>query len=837
MKTILKKAISGVLALALMLSVCVCASAANDLSLTWPGSSWNEGTPPDWALNATQEEIDATIEAINTEYKNQLESGYDLGTAPNGLGGWGDVVGLQFIGGNNVGNPWGDSRKWGMIVSPFAGTAFSIKGVMASKISMGFDNGAPLSNEIVWNNPDGTGAYTYQVFDNGEIVISADGKNVLNWGYTVGSTVDGNAVEAMKKAYSQSAWNGTNLGCTHSNASITEEGIVYQEFFGNDSNGRSAQINRGLDKRYGISYVVAKSVNATEAYVVTGRMMTSWASTWQNLDTDNPDRFVVTGAPISNQYRSAGTIRQDFENCTMVLNTDDLQNPTLLERDNSITDFAVENARVFVYGDEIGIFTEDENADLTAIVPTFTIADTATVDKASGVAQDFTSPVTYTVTAENGNQRTYTVIAEQGDGYSDADRETIEALYKAYGLILKPYTINNREEFDKVMEMFEATTLRQKAFMDSELFKKLEEAEATISYYENRPRRVVFVGDSITAPSNGYVAKVANMFDKSEFSMMNAGVSGFCLSPASDNPYTSHGNYTSSLAYQPNIVFIMLGTNDSKPRNWNDRNVAARFKQDLIDMVNAYRAIESEPTVVIATSPTVYMDKGLIDTINDETVTLIAAIQKEVAEELGCPLLDINAITKNQDSWFNANDGVHPNDDGHTGMANAFAGMIEDLEVSTAESIVFNGQAVEGFSPDKHDYTIRVDELMNRNDFSFDMVSVDTSNEYSFYTLAVRLIKDKETEDVYISELAIKVFGTTGYYGTAYRIKLTTETAMLGDLNEDQTVNVSDVVLLRQIIMNDNADANQLAAGDMNGDGTLNVSDVVALRQLIMNVE
>lgn len=40
-------------------------------------------------------------------------------------------------------------------------------------------------------------------------------------------------------------------------------------------------------------------------------------------------------------------------------------------------------------------------SDLTNLVPTFTISSGASVDQASGIAQDFSSPFTYTVTAEN----------------------------------------------------------------------------------------------------------------------------------------------------------------------------------------------------------------------------------------------------------------------------------------------------------------------------------------------------------------------------------------------------------------------------------------------------
>ncbi|MBQ6277625.1 MAG: choice-of-anchor J domain-containing protein [Bacteroidales bacterium] len=50
------------------------------------------------------------------------------------------------------------------------------------------------------------------------------------------------------------------------------------------------------------------------------------------------------------------------------------------------------------------------NADLTTIAPAITISDNATVDPESGASQDFTSPVTYTVTAEDGTTiHAYTV--------------------------------------------------------------------------------------------------------------------------------------------------------------------------------------------------------------------------------------------------------------------------------------------------------------------------------------------------------------------------------------------------------------------------------------------
>ena len=47
--------------------------------------------------------------------------------------------------------------------------------------------------------------------------------------------------------------------------------------------------------------------------------------------------------------------------------------------------------------------------DITRLAPAITVSDKAAVSPASGAARDFTSPVTYTVTAENETTQTYTV--------------------------------------------------------------------------------------------------------------------------------------------------------------------------------------------------------------------------------------------------------------------------------------------------------------------------------------------------------------------------------------------------------------------------------------------
>jgi len=89
--------------------------------------------------------------------------------------------------------------------------------------------------------------------------------------------------------------------------------------------------------------------------------------------------------------------------------------------DKQITDFR------FTTPTAVGVINEGaktiavevpKGTDVSALVPAIAISDKATVSPASGVAQNFTNPVTYTVTAEDGSTAEYvvTVTIETGGG-------------------------------------------------------------------------------------------------------------------------------------------------------------------------------------------------------------------------------------------------------------------------------------------------------------------------------------------------------------------------------------------------------------------------------------
>lgn len=65
--------------------------------------------------------------------------------------------------------------------------------------------------------------------------------------------------------------------------------------------------------------------------------------------------------------------------------------------------------------------------DVTALVPTIVISDKAAILPASGAKQDFSSPVTYTVTAEDGTEQQYKVsVSKEGMAITSLSAEQID---------------------------------------------------------------------------------------------------------------------------------------------------------------------------------------------------------------------------------------------------------------------------------------------------------------------------------------------------------------------------------------------------------------------------
>ena len=190
--------------------------------------------------------------------------------------------------------------------------------------------------------------------------------------------------------------------------------------------------------------------------------------------------------------------------------------------------------------------------------------------------------------------------------------------------------------------------------------------------------KVACVGDSIT--KNGYWEHNLLGALPQNYTVEGFGVNAAtALRDGMKNDGTPMGYvgtevYADSLKTAPDIVVIMLGTNDSKLYNWaGDMQNPGQFIIDTTDLVRAYQQSASAPTVFLALPPTVHQPYAGIT--NEVIESGVIPALRQVAKDTGAVLIDTHTATKNAAEHFA--DGVHPSDaQGKKLIADAVAAAI-----------------------------------------------------------------------------------------------------------------------------------------------------------------
>jgi acyl-CoA thioesterase I len=184
----------------------------------------------------------------------------------------------------------------------------------------------------------------------------------------------------------------------------------------------------------------------------------------------------------------------------------------------------------------------------------------------------------------------------------------------------------------------------------------------------SHPVRVACVGDSITygagvenREENNYPAVLGRKLG-GQFIVRNFGVNGATLQRAGDNPYWKLPQFEEVAEYRPDLILIMLGTNDTKPQNWKGREA---FENDARAFVEHYLALASKPKVWICLPVPVYATQW---GINDETLFgHILPAWARVAQQKKLAVIDLYDVLSNRPDLFP--DKVHPNAKGAEMMA------------------------------------------------------------------------------------------------------------------------------------------------------------------------
>ena len=207
------------------------------------------------------------------------------------------------------------------------------------------------------------------------------------------------------------------------------------------------------------------------------------------------------------------------------------------------------------------------------------------------------------------------------------------------------------------------------------------------------PIRVACIGNSITdghgidmCGVKAYPGQLQRILG-SGYVVKNYGRSARTLLNKGDHPYMKEQAWRDALAFKPDVAIIKLGTNDSKPENWQHGNELEQDLRSMIDQLCPMVPVlnkKGKPTkkmqrskdtrIILCTPIPAYKPSWNIS--DSVIVNHIIPIINKVAKEENLEVLDLHTIFNNDDGKSMQADGIHPTVEGDAQIAHAVAEMI-----------------------------------------------------------------------------------------------------------------------------------------------------------------
>lgn len=164
--------------------------------------------------------------------------------------------------------------------------------------------------------------------------------------------------------------------------------------------------------------------------------------------------------------------------------------------------------------------------------------------------------------------------------------------------------------------------------------------------------RVACVGDSLTEGTD-YPDELWMLLGQN-YLIGNFGEGGTTVALNAPTPYMDSSKFKDAKNFKPQIVIIMLGTNDANPslQRYNQS-----FVNDYTVLVQSFRALSSKPQIWLVKPPPIFEDGTGLSTQYFDAV-VIPNIER-VAQSLGLSVIDVYGALKAYSEYFP--DGVHPN--------------------------------------------------------------------------------------------------------------------------------------------------------------------------------
>lgn len=192
-----------------------------------------------------------------------------------------------------------------------------------------------------------------------------------------------------------------------------------------------------------------------------------------------------------------------------------------------------------------------------------------------------------------------------------------------------------------------------------------EEASGEAAQTEDETRKVICVGDSITAA--GYPESLQSLLGDG-WEVGNFGQPGTRMMSGARFSYMDQENYEDSLNAGADYYILMLGSNDSMTGDEWDPEL---FHEDYSRFLESYIEVAGETNVYVMIPPCVYQDgnpRALSSRVDlDLLENQICPMIRDMAEQAGVTTIDLHTFTADHPEWFD--DGLHPNQEGNDAIA------------------------------------------------------------------------------------------------------------------------------------------------------------------------
>lgn len=228
---------------------------------------------------------------------------------------------------------------------------------------------------------------------------------------------------------------------------------------------------------------------------------------------------------------------------------------------------------------------------------------------------------------------------------------------------------------------------------------------AAVSAFAQEKIKIACIGDSITegfglknSCTDSYPVILGYMLGD-KYEVRNFGITGKCVQKDSNDPYWKSGRIPKIKEFDPDIIIVKLGTNDSKGVNWKSPEI---FQSDYEAYLDEVSNPNKKQTFILATSAWVKKDAiGITRKVITEGVNPTV---RKIAKKRGLKIIDFHSLLEDHPDWYC--DDIHPNEQGTYKMAE-FAYKFLTAKKNTPKIPYFRGKKsdFEGFV--RYDFKFR----------------------------------------------------------------------------------------------------------------------------------